>query len=531
MGKNKKRICLFAGFDKNGEIADYVIYYLKALSKIADVYYWGDFEASNKEKAKIEPYCQAVYCARHGKYDFGSWQELIQKIGREKIESYDEMILANDSCYGPLVDLSEIFQEMDQKKCDFWGLSSAYKNHIHLQSYFIVLKQPVLKSDVIYNFFNSVKPEANYSSVCAKYEDRFTYILSKAGFHFCSYIKYSETDNHPYRDIMSAISNRHFPFLKVKFFLGDIRDQSGVDDWRKIITKKTDYPVEIIEKDLTRRGFNLSEIDQKVQKKRSETPDFYRENHSIGWFIRKIVKVLARPIIILLDYYVKNRTTQYYYKIDRMNRSHQQLQQKYDDLRAQLDPDFSPRSFHLESINEKESNLKLDNKDAVIMRHFDLELPLTDESDVLIIGNIGEHNLASLELYDPTAIFLNNDWATDLGINSFMAKDLCNFYFLDNHGKKVYFDFILSQPLKEDSSAEDIQKYIANLKEMMIFESVLVIFVPEKETTKYEHILQDEDMRPAGSERGLVVRGDPFQAYCDKIGSIKGYKVLIYKRK
>ena len=149
--KKLRRLCLFAGFDKRGEIADYVIYYLKALSQIADVYYWGDFKTSSSEKAKIKPYCKEVYCVKHGKYDFGSWQELIEKIGREKIETYDELVLANDSCYGPLFELKDLFSNMDGRECDFWGLSSAYRSHIHLQSYFLVLKQSVIRSDVFYN--------------------------------------------------------------------------------------------------------------------------------------------------------------------------------------------------------------------------------------------------------------------------------------------------------------------------------------------------------------------------------------------
>ena len=32
-----KRICLFAGYDSNNIIHDYVIYYLKELSTVADV--------------------------------------------------------------------------------------------------------------------------------------------------------------------------------------------------------------------------------------------------------------------------------------------------------------------------------------------------------------------------------------------------------------------------------------------------------------------------------------------------------------
>ena len=87
------------------------------------------------------------------------------------------------------------------------------------------------------------------------------------------------------------------------------------------------------------------------------------------------------------------------------------------------------------------------------------------------------------------------------------------------------------QPLEKDSSDKAVKEFIANLKEQMTFESVLALIVPNPEVEKYQQILQSEGLHPASSERGLVVRSDPYQAYCDKIGSIKGYKALIYKIK
>ena len=530
MREKKKRLCLFAGFDAQSEIADYVVYYLKALSQIADVYYWGDFETSDAEKAKIQPYCKEVYCAKHGKYDFGSWQELIQKIGRKNIAAYDELILANDSCYAPLFDLSELFSKMDKRNCDFWGVSAAYRQHIHLQSYFVVLKQPVIQSDVFYDFFQQIKPEANYCDVCATYEDRFTYLLSKAGFHFSSYIDYNDITNHPYRDMMATIQKRHFPFLKVKFFLGGIRDQAGVADWRQVIREDTNYPVSLIEEDLVRRGFDLSSIDKAVQEKQSETPIFYPQTSFLKKIIKQAGKIILKPIIRLADTYIGSRTSSYFYKVDRINRSYRGLQQKYDELLAQVNPDFIPQKIHLVNTDEK-CDLKLTDIDASIIKRFDLELLLTNESSVLLVGNISTHNLASLELYDPQTIFLNNNWQEDLKIRSATTDNLCDFKFVDESKNRLYFDFILVQPLEKGSSDKAVKEFIANLKEQMTFESVLALIVPNPEVEKYQQILQSEGLHPASSDRGLVVRSDPFQVYCDKIGSIKGYKALVYKIK
>lgn len=112
-----------------------------------------------------------------------------------------------------------------------------------------------------YDFMKSVKSEKNHKMVCACYEQRFTYILNKAGFNFDALVPYGDRAHHPYYDIEAAIQKYNFPLLKVKFFSGEIRDQIPVENWHKMITEVSEYSVKMIEDDLVRRGFELSEVD------------------------------------------------------------------------------------------------------------------------------------------------------------------------------------------------------------------------------------------------------------------------------
>lgn len=43
-------------------------------------------------------------------------------IGWDRLTEYDELILANDSFYGPFEDIRKIFAEMESRDLDFWGL-------------------------------------------------------------------------------------------------------------------------------------------------------------------------------------------------------------------------------------------------------------------------------------------------------------------------------------------------------------------------------------------------------------------------
>ena len=107
-----RRICLFAGYDKENVIQDYVVYLVKKLSQISDVYYMANGKISPEELIKIAPYTQMFYTGAHSQKDFGSWKYIIDKLGWNKISQYNQLILCNDSIYGPFYDLNTIFKPL-----------------------------------------------------------------------------------------------------------------------------------------------------------------------------------------------------------------------------------------------------------------------------------------------------------------------------------------------------------------------------------------------------------------------------------
>jgi len=168
-----KRLCLFAGYNKKGLVSDYVVYYVREMAKLADVYYLADCEIKQEELNKLAPYTKKALAFRHKKYDFGSWQEMIRKIGRDKLAEYDELILCNDSCFGPLYDMKPIFDRTAaDKDCDFWGLSEGVFPEPHLQSYFMVFKKVVFTSDIFRKFINGIKTQPSNLDVIRNYRTK-----------------------------------------------------------------------------------------------------------------------------------------------------------------------------------------------------------------------------------------------------------------------------------------------------------------------------------------------------------------------
>lgn len=216
-----KRLCLFAGYSPESRVDDYVVHYLRELSRFADVYYQAANEASEEELKKLDSVTRGRWAEAHEKYDFGSWQKLIFRLGWQEVEKYDTVILANDSNYGPVRELATVFDRMDAAGLDAWGITENYGNTRHLQSYFLTLNRPVVGSAVFRDFFESIAVEESKQKICEKYEIGLSRLLAANGFSFAPLIDRSVLDV-PFGADISTYQNtllqKGSPFLKRKVF-------------------------------------------------------------------------------------------------------------------------------------------------------------------------------------------------------------------------------------------------------------------------------------------------------------------------
>lgn len=243
-----KRICLFAAYNKNAAVADYALYYVKALAQIADVYYMADCSMKDTELAKLAPYVKNAWAYRHEKYDFGSWQEMVRKIGWETLAQYDECIFCNDSCFGPLFPLEPIVQAAsDDKDIDAWAMQ-------YFGSYFWVLKRRVFTSERFKNFLENVKKQPTNEDVIHEYEDKLRPLLKEGGFNVKVFLHIPLDLNNGWKTYI-----RHqFPFLKIRIFTQTekYRERQWMPGWRTFLRRHTAYDPALIERHLA--SLNIS---------------------------------------------------------------------------------------------------------------------------------------------------------------------------------------------------------------------------------------------------------------------------------
>lgn len=189
-----KRIAFFAHYDRDGLIDDYVLYYLRGLAKVADrILFASDCELRPGEAMKLSGLAELVFAARHCEYDFGSWKRCFEAV-RYDLTEWDELIIANDSCFAPVFSFEPLFERVEPN-VPVWGASyevfrdgavrpqnfgPALPGEVaFLNSYFMVFRRPVLDDSAFFDFWRAVRALPTKEEVIERYEVGLSALLQR----------------------------------------------------------------------------------------------------------------------------------------------------------------------------------------------------------------------------------------------------------------------------------------------------------------------------------------------------------------
>jgi rhamnosyltransferase len=169
------RTIIFSHFDLGNCVRPHVLFYLQALAKLGKVIFMSTAQLPAAESAKVAPFVVETICRPNIGYDFMSWQTGIALAG--EICDAGELVICNDSCYAPIFAFEEMFDVMGQDDVDFWGITANRQIEYHIQSYFMVFKQPVLERPEFWDFWRSVESQRTKEDVILRYEIGLSHLL------------------------------------------------------------------------------------------------------------------------------------------------------------------------------------------------------------------------------------------------------------------------------------------------------------------------------------------------------------------
>lgn len=270
-----KRLALVVFYEQNGILLDYVKFYLDSLLKSSfELVLIANGEINQSALDWLNDRGVVVLQRENYGIDFAAWQHGFHWLGWEKVEKYDEVLLTNCTCYGPVYPLENMLAEMERNDADFWGISrhpaqldirliptnpDSYVRE-HLQSYFLIFKKKVITSKAFQNFFDKLVPAKSYNEEVAEHETKLTEYLENNGFHsdcFLPFSKYSRSGvNAPVFDAVAQLTEDKCPFIKRRVFTSDylywvdtgIGSQAG--RILSFLKQHTKYPLSYIYQDL-----------------------------------------------------------------------------------------------------------------------------------------------------------------------------------------------------------------------------------------------------------------------------------------
>lgn len=214
--KSTKRLFLFAGFDTDNIVDDTVVYYIKELSKLGDIVFVMDNDLPKSEIKKLSKIPNILYteCSKHREYDFGSYKRgFLWARKKQILKKYDWVYFVNDSVYGPLFDLTNTLQNLENSGADFIGMTENCDKDtpIHIQSWFIGFNKKIFTADFFKDFMTKITHIPKKTHLVMKYEVGLSCMLMRHGFK--SHVLLDAKDNTVY-DNPRATLIKGLPFVK-----------------------------------------------------------------------------------------------------------------------------------------------------------------------------------------------------------------------------------------------------------------------------------------------------------------------------
>lgn len=187
------RVAVFVHFDRGGAVRPYVVAYLRALRSCGfSVAFVSNCPRLRPEAVEtVRAICSAVILRRNVGYDFGAFREGIERLGLPRAET-ETVLLVNDSAYGPLQPLEDVFRQINFGRADLWGLTESWQDRYHLQSYFVAFGRAALTSPAWGKFWARVRPVSSKWWVIRHYEIGMTQHFLRAGLRACAVWPYAD---------------------------------------------------------------------------------------------------------------------------------------------------------------------------------------------------------------------------------------------------------------------------------------------------------------------------------------------------
>ena len=272
----RRTLILFAHFDPQGLVDPYVVYYLRALHGLGAtiIFVSGSPTLTPESVAPIREFCAGIYTRHTLSLDFGSWH-LAWRILRQRgwsLDQFDRFVIANDSVYGPLFPIEEMWSSFHD--ADMYGAIESKEQLVsHLQSFFLAWDLNMRTRPFLNDFWDGFQYIVHKRVLIRRYEIGLSRRARKAGLRIKPFISaaaikatYGRSPEHQWASRFvvplnntiyfwdGLIEHLRYPFLKTILPRYNTPWQDSIPHLRDFIDQHTAYPYGLIQSNMDRLG-------------------------------------------------------------------------------------------------------------------------------------------------------------------------------------------------------------------------------------------------------------------------------------
>lgn len=278
---NPQRLCIYFIYDKDGIIDDYIIHQLKDMKKNVSFLHCVINGALTEDgRKRLEDVADEVFVRENKGVDIGAYKAAFEHIGWENVSEYDEVVLMNNTCFGPVYPFREVFDWAKKQDVELWGLTydlnsnwlgtSNYLHHNkdkkHMQSNFLVFRKSLVGSKFLITFFREIPENLNYIMSGCVFEYAFPGYFEEYGYKGAVYCDNKDDLNYPLlHNPVHLIKTYRMPLFKKRSFFHHYTDvmnnTAGEATYELIrfIDAETDYDMSLVWKSILRTA-SLSDL-------------------------------------------------------------------------------------------------------------------------------------------------------------------------------------------------------------------------------------------------------------------------------
>lgn len=165
------RFAVFVTFNAGTTIPAYVLHHLDALTRAGYnvVVVSNNRSIGPRSLERLRQKAHVVLTRLNMGYDFGAYRDGIVHV-LDNHPAAQEILLVNDSVFGPFGDLSPLLDRADRMDADVVGLIDSHEVRYHFQSFWLLFRNGALRSEAFRRFWRRMPYARDKGEVINRYE-------------------------------------------------------------------------------------------------------------------------------------------------------------------------------------------------------------------------------------------------------------------------------------------------------------------------------------------------------------------------